>query len=169
MNSIKPEIITLSKKEFAKRNRRAFIYAGFSVVCGFLGVRWILNSKPEDETPGALRAMYKANEAIWKKLSSNDRLNSSVARPVDGTEVRINGDIGIDTEMVLSEWVLEYESPTLKKKFTLDDLKKMHIQLHILNFAASKAGVSPSLLKALSFQIFYKLLTPKELKCLTWV
>lgn len=159
-----PEKITLTKKEFAKRNRRAFIYAGFSVVCGFLGVRWILNSKPEDETPGALRAMYKANEAIWKKLSSNGRINSSGARPVDGTEVRINGDIGIDTEMNLSEWVLEYESPTLKKKFTLDDLKKLPRSASHSEFRCIEGWSQPISFEGIKFSDFLKAVDPEGVK-----
>lgn len=154
----------MPRKDFAKRNRRSFLVAGFSFVCGFLGVRWIINTKPEDETPGALRAMFKANEAIWKKLSSSERLNSSVARPPDGTPARINGDIGIDDEIDLTEWVLEYESPTLKRTFTLDDLKKMPRSASHSEFRCIEGWSQPISYEGIKFSDFLKAVDPEGLK-----
>jgi DMSO/TMAO reductase YedYZ molybdopterin-dependent catalytic subunit len=121
------EKITLSKAEFKKRNRRSFLLAGFGVVCGALGIKWILKANPQDEydLPEVLRSGLEANESLWRKLYNPKRENSATQAPPDGTPARINSDIGLESELNISDWKLIYESPTLKKTFTLADLEKL--------------------------------------------
>lgn len=165
MKNNKPiEKFTVPKTEFTQRNRRSFIMAGFSVALGFVATRLILLTKPDDDTPTALRAMFKFNESIWKKLSSNERQNTAVARPADGTPARVNSDIGIDDEIDLSEWILEYESPNVKKTFTLDDLQKLPRTASHSEFRCIEGWSQPISFDGVRFSDFLKAVDPEGVK-----
>ena len=117
---------TISSKDFKKNNRRAFLIAGLSALCGVVGLTQILKEDSDtDASKGLFRRGFHANEKFWKSLFNSKREDSLTAAPSNGTEARVNGDIGLEEDVNLEEWRLYYESPTLKKTFTLQDLAKM--------------------------------------------
>lgn len=121
--SIQKQVLT--KKELTLQNRRAFVKAGIGLALGALGLGWMIAPSETDEVPDRLRLNFEANESLWKKLSDPTKLNSATKAPPDGSPARINGDIGLEEDINLSDWQLEYESPNVKKTLTIDDLKKI--------------------------------------------
>lgn len=119
------KIKSVPVKDFKRRNRRSFLLAGISAIGSAFGLRWLLTiTQNSDASPDPLRRGFHANEKFWTRFFNPRRENSAAEAPRPGTKPRVNGDIGLENEIDLDEWRLEYESPLMKKTFTLQELAK---------------------------------------------
>jgi DMSO/TMAO reductase YedYZ molybdopterin-dependent catalytic subunit len=159
------EKIIISKKEFDRKNRRSFIVAGFGMICAVLGIKRIIGYDPNSEDVSAsLRAGFKANENLWKKISSSNKENSATKAPPDGTPGRVNGDIGLEEKADLKNWLLHYESPTLKKTFTLKDLEQFSRVSSQAEFRCIEGWSAPIGFSGIRFSDFLTAIDPEGAK-----
>lgn len=156
---------TSTREEFKKSNRRSFIFAGVSALFGVLGLSWAINTDNDDDaTPDLLRKGYLANEKFWKSIYNPKRENSATDAPAPGTQARINGDIGLEQDINLSEWKLEYESPSLKKTFTLQDLEKFPRFSSQAEFRCIEGWSIPIGYEGIRFSDFLRVVDPEATK-----
>lgn len=155
----------IPRKEFKRHNRRSFLLAGINMLCGAFGLRWVLTSDGDkDMTPDALQQGFLANEKFWKRIFSPQRQNSATPAPPPGTKARINGDIGLDDEIDLQEWVLEYDSPTMKKTFTLQELERLPRCSSQSEFRCIEGWSMPIGFEGIRFSEFLSAIDPEAAK-----
>ena len=119
---------TIDKSELQRRSRRAFLTAGAAGIAGVLGLTWVFTREEAGGLPWPLRAAHQANEKLWRSLYSSGRLGENPPAPPTGTPSRVNGDIGLDEEVDLTEWKLAVATPGSTAKqaaLTMGDLRKM--------------------------------------------
>lgn len=97
---------TLTEDEFRSRSRRSFLTGIAGVAAGFGGWRYIQGDEPVDRIPGILRSMHERNGSIWQALYSPDRL-APTFDPGEARPIRVNGDKGIEDEIVLADWTMD--------------------------------------------------------------
>lgn len=116
----------LSEQQFKARTRRSFITAGLAAVAGIFGFRWILSGS-DGEAPTFLRKTFRFDEKLGRALYEPSRENSLQSPPPNGTEARLNGDIGLSRYVDLDKWKLVYRSPSLpeEKILKMTDLKQL--------------------------------------------
>ncbi len=154
----------MTKKDFDKRNRRSFLMTGLAALAGIFGIDQIINAQPEAGLSSPLRAVLKMNEKLWAGLNNPNRKNSATESPANGTPARINGDIDLEEPVDLANWNLEYESPTLTKTFSLNDLAKFPRVSSSAEFRCVEGWSMPLGYEGISFSEFLKAIDPESLK-----
>ena len=87
------EIIT--KAEYTKRSRRAFLsFAGFGVA-GVVGFNRLQNQEEDENIPKLLRAGLQWNEQVWKRVQ-RDGATARTFSIADREEIRVNGRHGLE-------------------------------------------------------------------------
>lgn len=146
---------SISRKDFRKRNRRSFLLSGFSLFCGAFGLSWLLTAEKNNNTISSpLRKGLLANENFWSRIFNPSPKNTPASVPLPGTLTRVNGDIGLDEDIDLNAWVLEYESPTLKKTFTLQELQSFPRASSLAEFRCIEGWSMPISYEGLRFSDF---------------
>jgi DMSO/TMAO reductase YedYZ molybdopterin-dependent catalytic subunit len=98
-----------TKAEWKRKSRRDFLVFGGLAAFGAATGTWILTRENDGGVPWPLRAMYRWNEGLWRRLYSSDRLGENPLPPPPGTRPRVNGDIGLE----------EYLGPVALKNWRL--------------------------------------------------
>ena len=80
---------------------------------------WIKNGPQTDNAPHLLRRGFLFNEKVFSILQSSKRLSVKKPRPPQNKEPRVNGDIGLLSELKLKDYVVEVETPDKKFKVPL--------------------------------------------------
>jgi DMSO/TMAO reductase YedYZ molybdopterin-dependent catalytic subunit len=112
------------EKELKRLTRRGFLTMGVAAAAGYAGWKW-LRTRPRDggiEWP--LRESLEWNESLARAYFSPARL-SPTFRPSDLTRVRINGRLGLKSEIDLDAWRLRIEGASAPASLTLDDIKAL--------------------------------------------
>jgi Oxidoreductase molybdopterin binding domain len=112
------------------KRRKFFSFAAFGVLgsAGILGYKWY-RSLPE--TANGLSALTRKvlsfNEKINAAFFKEHHLVKTFPRAAAAPEPRVNGDIGVDTEIDENEWLLQVMNPTTNKAFniTIDQIKAL--------------------------------------------
>ncbi len=154
----------LTKKQFTSRNRRSFLVAGLTSLAALFGLDKIINSVDNDGIPNQLRKGFELNEGLWRRLYSQNNENSATAAPAPGTAARINGDIDLQKPVELQAWRLRYESPTLTKVFTLNDLEKFRRTQSAAEFRCVEGWSMPIAYEGIRFADFLAAVDPASLK-----
>ncbi|WP_040493521.1 molybdopterin-dependent oxidoreductase [Ilumatobacter nonamiensis] len=85
----------ISKEEYTKRSRRAFLsFAGLGVA-GYLGFRQVQNMEEDENIPRILRAGFDWNESVWSTLE-RDGARARTFSVDDREEIRVNGRHGLE-------------------------------------------------------------------------
>ena len=158
---MKIEKVTLSEKDFSKKTRRSFLALGAGAVLGAIGLGRIFNAEPDGDIQAPLRAGFKANESFWKRFFNPDRQNTLEEKPADGTPFRVNGGEGLEQPADLASWQLQYESPFVKKTFTLADLKKFSRTTSQAEFRCVEGWSLPLSYEGILFSDFLKSVDPE--------
>lgn len=114
---------TISAAEYRGISRRAFLTAGAAVAGGVLGF-YGLQKRPEiDNIPDVTRRFHQLNERIWSAGFRDVHLAPTFS-PEESSILRVNGRIGIRSEIDLRGWTLEVQAPdgTVLGTHTLDDI-----------------------------------------------
>ncbi len=91
-------------------SRRSFLTAGAAVAGGMLGF-YGLQKRPEiDNIPDITRRAHQLNERIWSATFREGHLAPTFA-PSESSILRVNGRIGIRSEIDLDSWSLEVQAP----------------------------------------------------------
>jgi len=121
---------TSEEQEFKKLVRRktlkAFAWFFFLAFMMFLGWRWLVNQPEESGALRPLRKGFEVNEKLFSKIFSDKNLAKEFEKSEAVGKVRVNGDVGMKSEMDTTEWkllVVRNSSDTLV--ITLDEIKKL--------------------------------------------
>jgi DMSO/TMAO reductase YedYZ molybdopterin-dependent catalytic subunit len=110
-----------------KLSRRGFFVGGAAALVGVTGWRWVVTRGEEGELPWPLRRVLELDERLARALFRPSRLspefsNSKARMP------RVNGFIGLDSNLDLSEWRLKVTGSAGSRSlrsFTLDEIKAL--------------------------------------------
>lgn len=93
--------------EMRRRSRRSFLVAGVAAVGGYGFWRWIGRAAEIDGLSKPLRKVEEWNEAVSRWVLGEGRLARTFAKAQAVADVRVNGDLGIDTGLKLDSWRLQ--------------------------------------------------------------
>ncbi|EEF59652.1 molybdopterin-dependent oxidoreductase [Pedosphaera parvula] len=111
-------------REMRRRSRRAFITAFLAAGAGYGGWRWLMSRPHLDNLPSPFRKMLQLNERITSKvLDPNRRIREVSENSVTAGGPRVNGDIGLNSDIDFDNWRLQIVGTNLS--FRLDDLKTL--------------------------------------------
>ena len=115
------------QEEIARRTRRSFIVMGAGAVAGAAGIAGLVSGAPEGDIPPALRGVLGFNEKVARSaLYSNDHLAQTYPASAIGDQ-KVNGDVGIDTDLDMAAWKLEvvpFHGGT-PRILTMEDVKSL--------------------------------------------
>ena len=101
---------TISADDYRGISRRSFLTAGAAVAGGILGF-YGLQKRPEiDNIPDITRRAHQLNERIWSATFREEHLAPTFS-PSESSILRVNGRIGLRTEIDLAAWQLEVQAP----------------------------------------------------------
>jgi len=87
----------ISKSEYAKRSRRAFLsFAGLGVA-GYVGFNRLQNQEEDENVPRLLRAGLEWNEGVWERVQ-RDGARARTFSIAEREEIRVNGRHGLEDD-----------------------------------------------------------------------
>jgi DMSO/TMAO reductase YedYZ molybdopterin-dependent catalytic subunit len=104
-------------------SRRGFLIGGTAAVVGYLGYSWL--KKPENG--GIFESAFRWNENLSQDYFSAKQLAPEFPREMAARDPRVNGDLGLTSNLDPPEWrlnVLGLEKPE-GLVLTLDDIKRL--------------------------------------------
>ncbi len=116
---------TRSLDEHRRSSRRSFLVGGVGAVAGLAGFRHVQGRPEQGNVPDVLRRGYEFNEGLWTRISSG---RTAPTYSDDRREdLRVNGRIGLRSEIDLEAWRLSIEDPSGTKidELTLDDVRSL--------------------------------------------
>lgn len=111
------------RAEMRKRTRRSFLFAGVAAVGGYEFWRWIAHSREIDELPAPLRKVENLNAALSQHVLGTSRLAPTFPASEAVKNLKLNGDIGLDTGLILPSWRLQVvglEQPQRYRQYVKD-------------------------------------------------
>jgi DMSO/TMAO reductase YedYZ molybdopterin-dependent catalytic subunit len=108
-----------------RMTRRGFAWGGLAAVAGLAGWRWLITRSEEDGLPWPFRRVLELNERVARALSRRSRLSPEFARSA-ARMPRVNGSIGLDSDLNQEAWRLRVIGPAGKgspRSFTLDEIR----------------------------------------------
>ena len=116
----------ISADEYRGISRRSFLTAGAAVAGGIVGF-YGLQKRPEiDNIPDITRRAHQLNERIWSAAFREEHLAPTFS-PSESSILRVNGRIGLRSEIDLTAWQLEVQAPdgTVLGTHTLADVQAL--------------------------------------------
>lgn len=113
-----------ARKILVSRSRRGFLLGGAAALAGIFGWRWL----PEETKVGFLQKVFRFNESVTSAIFDPTRLSpqfpvEKVTRPS-----RVNGFLGIESEIDLDAWRLNIggiQGRSSDLVLTMDDVRKL--------------------------------------------
>lgn len=96
-----------ARAEMRKRTRRSFLVAGAAAVGGYGFWRWIAHSPKKASLSAPLRNAEDFNAAASQRLLGVSRLAATYPVEQAVRNVKLNGDLGLDTDLTMSSWRLQ--------------------------------------------------------------
>ncbi len=121
------------------KRRTFFSFAGFGLtgIAGTLGYKWF-RSLPETKSglSGATRNVFAFNEKVNGAFFSNQHLVKTYEKTKAVEEPRVNGDVGVETEIDESTWKLQVVNPAKNQNFYVDieDIKSLPKEEIVFDF-----------------------------------
>jgi DMSO/TMAO reductase YedYZ molybdopterin-dependent catalytic subunit len=110
------------QQRMARHTRRSFLAGGAAASATFAAYEWLAHAKQIGELQSPLRRAEQFNAAVSRALFSGPQLAPTYPRS-RSTELRLNGNIGQDPDMVLASWRLQVvglDHPQRYKQFIED-------------------------------------------------
>ena len=120
------DVPTISNERYQGISRRAFLTGGAAVTAGVFGF-YSLQNRPEiDNIPDVTRRFHELNERIWSATFREEHLAPTFA-PSESSILRVNGRVGLRSEIDLDSWTLEVQAPdgTQLGTHTLADIQAL--------------------------------------------
>jgi len=93
------------------KTRRNLILGSGATLIGLFTLRSLGNSNgTDDRIPSVLRQGHKLNEQIWRRFHRTDKLAPTYKRS-ESSMIRVNGRIGVRTELDLDIWEMQIYGP----------------------------------------------------------
>lgn len=109
-----------ARRQMAKYSRRGFVVGGIAAVLGVLGWRWM----PEETKANLLRRTFEFNERVSQVFYLPLRLEKEFPHSAI-TPRRINGDLGLKSELDPATWTLTVAGVGQDVALSLDDIKQL--------------------------------------------
>jgi Oxidoreductase molybdopterin binding domain len=112
----------LLRQRMARRTRRSFLIGGVAAGTAFAAYEWLAGAKQIGQLESPLRRAEQFNAALSRVLFSGKELAPTYP-PSRSTELRLNGDLGQDPNMLLDSWRLQLvglEHPQQYRQFIED-------------------------------------------------
>jgi DMSO/TMAO reductase YedYZ molybdopterin-dependent catalytic subunit len=87
----------ISKAEYTKRSRRAFLAFGALGLAGYAGFNRLQNQDEDEGIPKLLRAGLEWNENVWERVQ-RDGATARTFAIADREEIRVNGRHGLEND-----------------------------------------------------------------------
>jgi DMSO/TMAO reductase YedYZ molybdopterin-dependent catalytic subunit len=113
--------------ELSRLTRRGFLTMGITAGAGFAGWKWLRTRAPEGGLAWPFRRVLEWNEALAEGYFSTRRL-SPAFRPGDVTRARLNGRLGLMSEIDLDQWRLRIDGAKEPVLLTLDDIRALPVR-----------------------------------------
>lgn len=110
---------TVSEGTLKARTRRSFLGGLVSALVGWGGWEWMRTRSDEFDLPWPFRRVLSWNEKLWRTFFSRDRNVPLVNPRPAGTELRSNGEEGLETALDATNWRLRVQNLSL----TINELK----------------------------------------------
>ena len=111
-----------------RMSRRSFVWAGIAALGAYGGIHWLASRLEDSGTPWPFRRVLDANEGLAMDYFGPTRLAPTFSKSQQ-TELRQNGDLGIDEENYdPSTWTLTVNNVFGKDEpvqLTMEDIKKL--------------------------------------------
>ncbi len=110
------------RRIMAHKSRRSFLIGGAAVLAAFGGYEWLDRAPQMDQLQTPLRLAENWNAGVGKTLFHDSVLAPTYPRS-HATPLRVNGDIGIDEDLILDSWRLQVvglDRPERYPQFTSD-------------------------------------------------
>jgi len=107
--------------------RRGFAWGGVVALAGLAGWRWLVTRSEDDGLPWPLRRVLEFDERLARGIFRTSRLSPEFPRSA-ARMPRINGTIGLESDLDLSAWKLQVVRAAgdhAWRSFTLDDIKAL--------------------------------------------
>ncbi|MEQ1921201.1 MAG: molybdopterin-dependent oxidoreductase [Pyrinomonadaceae bacterium] len=111
---------TEAKRQMSIRSRRGFLVGGIAGLLGVFGWRWM----PDETKNDLLRRTFEFNERVSQAFYSPKRLAPEFP-PSRITAARVNGALGLETEITVSDWQLSVTGLPGGSALSIDQIKAM--------------------------------------------
>lgn len=88
------------------QTRRNFLALGIGVLAGFSSLEWLASRREIDGLPWPFRKTLEVNEQLWRDFFSPRHLSPGFSQSQVNAE-RVNGDLGLDSDLDVSTWGLD--------------------------------------------------------------
>ena len=117
-----------SEKQIKRRQFFSFAGFGLAALAGTAGFNWY-RSLPDTENglSAATRNVFGFNEKVNSLFFSNQHLAKTYSKSEAVAEPRVNGDVGVDTEIDTEAWKLKVVNPAKNQTFYIgiEDIKAL--------------------------------------------
>lgn len=108
-----------------KMKTRALL-TGALLIGILVGLYFYVKNAPKDQgTSYILRKSYLLNEKLWSLIQSTERLSVKKPSPPSTKEPRVNGMLGLKTDLELSSYKILVEQPGKSLQLQVEDFKLM--------------------------------------------
>lgn len=94
------------RRTLRRKSRRSFLIGGAAVLAGWGAYEWIDHASQVGQLQKPLRTVENANAVIGRAVFGNHRLAPTYSKS-DATMLRLNGDAGLDPDLMLDSWRLQ--------------------------------------------------------------
>jgi hypothetical protein len=115
------------ERQLRRMTRRGFVWGGVAAAAGLAGWQWSVTRVEEGGLPWPLRRVLELNERVARVLSRDSRLSPEFPRSA-ARMPRVNGSIGLESDVDPADWRLRVIGPTGEgstRSFTLDEIKAL--------------------------------------------
>jgi DMSO/TMAO reductase YedYZ molybdopterin-dependent catalytic subunit len=117
--------VAVLQPRLRRMTRRGFAWGGVAAVAGLAGWRWVVTRSEEGGLPWPLRRVLELNERLARGLTRDSHLSPEFPRTA-ARMPRVNGSIGLESELDASAWrlrVVGSAGEASSRTFTLDEIK----------------------------------------------
>ncbi len=110
------------RREMARRTRRSFLIGGVATAATIGAYEWLSHAKQINQLESPLRRAERFNAAVSRAMFRETAL-APIYPVARSTNLRLNGDLGLDPHMILDSWRLQVvglERPQQYKQFIED-------------------------------------------------
>lgn len=110
------------RRIMARKSRRSFLVGGAAVLATFGAYEWLDRSALVDQLQRPLRMAEDTNGRLFQAIF-RDRILAPTYSSSQATKLRVNGDIGLDEDLILDSWRLQVvglDRPAQYSQFTDD-------------------------------------------------
>jgi hypothetical protein len=121
-NKTQEELDEEVRRSMARKSRRSFLVGGAAVLAAFGAYEWLDRSAQVGQLQKPLRMAENANAEINKELF-HERVLAPTYNKSQATKLRLNGDVGLDEDLILDSWRLQVvglDRPERYPQFTED-------------------------------------------------